>query len=310
MLQSVLSDDQLFLLRKAYYDQAVDDKVNSSEVDPSLYTCVHFCLSGNGFGSEVNNLLSAAVFCEQNGLHCVVDDRLWNSGRLHDYLEAEPLICRRCPCEAQCRPLEVKRDQGMATNGWFVICKHGRRVSFETKADLTQRLWKYTKDTEQVIEALNRELDLPSFYVAVHIRRGDKTDGAYKETLEVPIANYVRAALEQLQPPCTAIAVCTDDVAAAKEFAAEVNRVRPEVRLRWRAGGAKPEQLRLGHRQHEFNALPLEGRMAMTHLFIADIEVMRKSHALVCTYSSNVGRLVALLRDRPTISLDSEWTND
>ena len=29
----------------------------------------------------------------------------------------------------------------------------------------------------------------------------------------------------------------------------------------------------------------------------------------VCTYSSNVGRLVALLRDGPTVSLDAEWTN-
>jgi len=53
-----------------------------------------------------------------------------------------------------------------------------------------------------------------------------------------------------------------------------------------------------------------EQRADMTHEFIADIEVMRMAEALICTFSSNVGRLAALLRDGPTVSLDGEWTND
>ena len=69
-----------------------------------------------GFGSEVNNLVSAAICCEDYGLDCVVEDRLWNSGRLHTYLEAEPLIQRRCR-RSPCRPCEVRRDRRVATPG-------------------------------------------------------------------------------------------------------------------------------------------------------------------------------------------------
>ncbi|CAK0848755.1 unnamed protein product [Prorocentrum cordatum] len=120
---------------------------------------------------------------------------------------------------------------------------------------------------------------------------------------------YAQRALSHLAPPVAAVAVCSDDVSAAEAFAAEVARARPDVQVCWRPRLGAPEALRRGHWQQAWNAQPLEERRALTHEFLADVEVMRGAHTLVCTHSSNVGRLVAQLRDGPTHSLDEAWTN-
>jgi len=308
-LQKVLSEDQWFLLRKALIHDGSSQTARSADVDFSAYTCVHFWLGGCGFGSEVNNLISAAVLCEEYGIHCVVEDETWNSGRLHRYLQAEPLILQTCPRAGRCRALEVKRDRRVATTGWFAVCKHAKGVPFETKAERTRRLWEYTPETRRRIESLNRELALPSSFIAVQIRRGDKVAGRRRESLKVTMPDYVRVALQHCRPPCATIAVCTDDVSAAEEFAAGVRKQRAGIQVRWRVRKATPEHLRQGHKQEDWNALDMAEREALTREFLADVEVMRKAHVLVCTYSSNVGRLAAMLRDGETVSLDDKWTN-
>ncbi|CAJ1388459.1 unnamed protein product [Effrenium voratum] len=74
--------------------------------------------------------------------------------------------------------------------------------------------------------------------------------------------------------------------------------------VRWRFRAEVPENLRHGHWQADYNALSAKQRTAMTHEFLADVEVLREAAVCVCTFSSNVGRLVALLRDGPTVSVD------
>jgi len=288
--------------------------VSRSDVDPTAYTCVHMWLGGCGFGSEVNNLISAAMYCGEHGLDCVVEDERWNSGRLHDYLQADAVVRRRCSFDGRCKMLEIKRDKRTATVGWFAVCKHAKSVPFEAKAEVARRMWRHTPATARAVRELNAELRLPQDYVAVQIRRGDKVGGARRETLKVTISDYVRSAEAQCaaagpRRPPQVVAVCSDDVAAAEEFAAEMRRRRPEVGVRHRGRRSVPETLRRGHWQAEFNALPEDVRRDLTHEFLADVEMMRAARALVCTHSSNVGRLVALLRDGETISLDGAWTN-
>lgn len=311
-LQETLSEDQLFLLRKALIHQKSSQTAQGMDVDPTAYTCLHMWLGGCGFGSEVNNLLSAAIFCSQHGLDCVVQDEQWNSGRLHDYVRAEPLILRRCQHAGRCRTLEVKRDRRAASVGWFVICKHAKGVQFEMKSEFAQKVLRYTPGTERKVLELNRELRLPSSYVAVQIRRGDKVAGRRRESLKVKMSDYVQAAVSQCLGPasCTTVVVCSDDVSAAEELCDEIARTSPRLTVRWRARVAAPNELRTGHWQEAWNSLPDQERRALTHEFLADLEVMRTARALICTHSSNVGRLAALVRSGPTISLDSEWTND
>jgi len=303
-LKALLTNDQWFLIQKAFIKEGSGKAAQNSDVDPSAYTCMHFWLGGCGFGSEVNNLISASVYCREHGLELFVEDENWNSGRLHDYLQAEPLIRKPCPPgEGKSRPLEVKRDRRQATVGWFAVCKHAREVPFEVKAALAKQIWRYTPDADRRIRTLNAELELPASYLAVQIRRRDKIAG------KVSIADYVKAALENFLPPMTAIVICTDDITAAEEFGAEIGREHPEIDVRWRKRKDAPEKLLQGHQQPDYNALPLEDREALTHEFLADVELMRKAKFLVCTYSSNVGRLVALIREGLTLSLDDKWTN-
>eukprot|EP00441_Pelagodinium_beii_P033861 CAMPEP_0197639210 /NCGR_PEP_ID=MMETSP1338-20131121/13900_1 /TAXON_ID=43686 ORGANISM="Pelagodinium beii, Strain RCC1491" /NCGR_SAMPLE_ID=MMETSP1338 /ASSEMBLY_ACC=CAM_ASM_000754 /LENGTH=506 /DNA_ID=CAMNT_0043211903 /DNA_START=33 /DNA_END=1553 /DNA_ORIENTATION=+ len=307
-----LSEDQQFLMQKARMTEEISNWVSRASTDFSSYCCVHFWIGDCGFGSEVNNLVSAALLCQMQGLSCVVHDETWNNGRLHDYLEAEPFILRRCPHEAcgRCRPLVVKRDDRQASPGWFSVCKHAREQPMQRKSQLMKQLWHYTSETHKKIAILNEELDLPERYVAIHIRRGDKVQGRCQESLAVTSEVYAAEALTHISPQCNVIAICSDDVNAAKEVDEILKQRDSRVDVRFRSRHNVPGQLRNGHWQADYNSLRKEERAAMTHEFLADVEVLRQAAVCVCTYSSNVGRLVALLRDGTTVSVDhAEWTN-
>jgi len=312
-LQQSLSEDQVFLFRKALLREEVSQRVDQADVDPGAYTCLHMWIEDRGFGSEINNLISASIFCKEHELSCVVEDEAWNSGQLHSYLQAEPLMLRRCPhsTHGRCRQLDVRRNKRVATPGWFAVCKHAKKVSFAEKAKVTRQVWRYTSDTANRIDLLNEEFDLPTSYVAVHVRCGDKVAGKRKESVSVTTADYAKEALSHLGRNCSVIAVCTDDLSAAEEFGEAVRKLRPMADVRWRSRKDIPEELRHGHWQADYNALRVEDRVGMTQEFLADVEVLRGASVTICTYSSNVGRLVALLRDGPTVSMDqAEWTND
>lgn len=308
---SLLSEDQRFLLHKAFMRQEVGQRVEQSDVDFSAFTCIHFWIEDRGFGSEVNNLISAAILCQQYKLKCVVKDEAWNSGMLHTYLQAEPLILRRCPCEERCTPIDVRRDGKVATPGWFAVCKHAKGVSFKEKSKITQKVWKYTVETRKRIDFLNQELKLPSSYVAVQIRRGDKVAGNRKESVELSVEEYAREAVSHLNAECSTIIACTDDRSAAEELDRAIRRFGSRADVRFRSRQDVPEALVNGHWQASYNSLKARDRVNMTHEFLADVEVMKCATVCVCTFSSNVGRLVALLRDGPTVSMDVQtWTND
>mmetsp|Transcript_41580 Transcript_41580/g.120395 ORF Transcript_41580/g.120395 Transcript_41580/m.120395 type:complete len:915 (+) Transcript_41580:61-2805(+) len=308
-LKDLLSEDQKFLLGQASIADKLTESLDRASMDPGQHTCLHMWIEGRGFGSELNNLISAAVFCEEHGLDCVVEDDNWNSGRLQDYLDTGLIIHRTCPWGDNCRPLEIRRNKQIATPGWFGLCKHALSVPFETKSECARRLWRYTGGAGSAIGELNAELELPRCYLAVQIRRGDKVHGQAREALALPLSAYAEQALALYEAPCTGIAVCSDDAEAAGDFAAEVRRASPRVAVYWRQDRQAPEALCNGHLQREWNALPLEQRSALTHEFLADLEVMRGAHVLLCTCSSNVGRLAALLRKGRTHSLDEAWTN-
>eukprot|EP00930_Biecheleria_cincta_P099148 TRINITY_DN90793_c0_g1_i1.p1 TRINITY_DN90793_c0_g1~~TRINITY_DN90793_c0_g1_i1.p1 ORF type:complete len:839 (+),score=138.08 TRINITY_DN90793_c0_g1_i1:26-2542(+) len=308
---SLLSEDQRFLLHKAFLREQVAEKVDQSDIDFSAFSCMHFWIEDRGFGSEVNNLISAAILCQQHKLKCVVKDEAWNSGMLHTYLQAEPHILRRCPCEKRCRAIEVRRDRQVATPGWFAVCKHATGVSFEEKSKIMRMIWKYTVETRKRIDFLNKELKLPSSYVAVHLRRGDKVAGNRKESVELSVQQYAREAVSHLNADCSMIVACTDDRSAAEELDRAIRRFGSRAEVRFRSRQDVPEALVNGHWQASYNSLKAKDRINMTHEFLADVEVMRCATVCVCTFSSNVGRLVALLRDGPTVSMDVQtWTND
>lgn len=299
---ALLSEDQRFMLHKAMLREKVGKRVDAADVDFSAFGSLHFWIEDRGFGSEVNNLVSAAIACEEFGLHCVVEDEVWNSGRLHTYLQAEPLILRRCPDEgtSRHRPLEVRRDRRVATPGWFAVCKHAKGVSFAKKSKFMRRVWRYTTETRKRIDRLNEELRLPPKYIAMQVRRGDKVAGNRKESVQITGMDFAREAQKHLSSSCSVVVVCTDDVTAAEEVGRALRSLGSPAEVRWRSRAEVPANLRNGHWQANYNALSAKQRIEMTHEFLADVEVLRCAEVCLCTFSSNVGRLVALLRDQRT----------
>ncbi|OLP92336.1 hypothetical protein AK812_SmicGene25868 [Symbiodinium microadriaticum] len=245
------------LLSEAMLREKVGKRVDAADVDFSAFGSLHFWI-------------------EEFGLHCVVEDEVWNSGRLHTYLQAEPLILRRCPDEgtSRHRPLE---DANLISTYPEVPCfgRLGSKVGtvLNLRSKFMRRVWRYTTETRKRIDRLNEELRLPPKYIAMQVRRGDKVAGNRKESVQITGMDFAREAPTTSLPPRKWAVPC----------------VRSDL----------PQRPSETAKQQE------------NGWFLADVEVLRCAEVCLCTFSSNVGRLVALLRDQRTVSLDiTEWTND
>ncbi|OWA51033.1 hypothetical protein BV898_15535 [Hypsibius exemplaris] len=157
-------------------------------------------------------------------------------------------------------------------------------------------------------------------YSAVHIRRSDKIQF---DSINFPILLYVRA-LRRLchsNPGrcsrtvyvfCDDAEVCADFVNQAKECF-HVTDFRQQVKLNAILPWSERSPVEFRH-QNQFNSLPAEERLASAQEMIVSIYLAALSDFFVCTYSSNVCRLVALLKhdniadlDEDILSLD--WSN-
>jgi len=297
--------DQKLAFQRVLNEEHTEKVINGLDIDPCDWDAMLFWIEGRDFGSEVNNLISAALYCQENGIFCIVEDEGWVSGRLHDYLEVEPLILRtNASAMMGERMMQVKRNKQVVTPGWFAVQKHAKGVDLEKKSQFARRMWKYTPATRRAIENFNKKLAIVCPYIAVQIRRGDQTIGQRRETHMITIRAYALKAFEQLcrlGEGCNTVVVCTDDSAAAEEFSAELSRSEVGVNVRWRE--------RASHREEQWSGLPFEERVQLTQEFLADLEIMRAAEVCISTLSSDAGHLVALLRSGPTESLDAEWTN-
>ena len=65
-----------------------------------------------------------------------------------------------------------------------------------------------------------------------------------------------------------------------------------------------------GHMQQDFNALPLQTRVEAALLLLTELEALARVKYVVCTFSSNIGRFVQVLRAQApatVTSLDQPW---
>ena len=131
-------------------------------------------------------------------------------------------------------------------------------------------------------------------YGAVHIRRGDKVFGNNAETSALPPCMYLeRLAVMSSSARGLDVFVATDDLT-----------ILPELQG---CAVSKP----LAWRLHHINGGPGRGiGDDVTYRLWAEMSILRRSTWCVATYSSNVGRLVQMLRDQAPgsmISLDRAW---
>jgi hypothetical protein len=68
-----------------------------------------------------------------------------------------------------------------------------------------------------------------------------------------------------------------------------------------------------GHLQTHFNELSLQFKRLATYKLMAELQVLIQAKYVVCTFSSNVCRLVQILRNAhidTVLSLDKKWVHD
>lgn len=167
--------------------------------------------------------------------------------------------------------------------------------SYTACKKIAQSIWKYNSDTEEEIEKRLKDLNIGANYIGFHIRRGDKE----KEVDFIDLGKWCSLARE-IDPKIKKIFVASDDFRVIEEIQAK----NPD----WEVFSLC-QTSRRGYVQKEFNSKSADMRKNDIISFLTDIEVLRKSDYFIGTFSSNVGRLMALLKGKETcFGVDYEYT--
>jgi hypothetical protein len=304
--------------------------VNTNELCPScgcqdaarrtLLTCEKTVIvnraDDNGFGSLVNHAVAQAVGAlgtghgfQMSDMVCAIEDR----GKPHCFyqpasncgssiqivdgfpsprtnrcaygwvrLSKDTLILKRA-CYRAAEVLGRNSSRSLCVSGttlekWRMVAKLILRVQPDIEARIHRE---YLADL-----AWSR-----GTYAAVHIRRTDK----YIEARPRATCSYAYRLAKMCGGRCGGLDVfiATDDINVVSEFAT-CNR---SIQHSWKT--------------HSLEGSPLRnwGRAAVYRLY-AELMLMMRSEWAVATFSSNVGRLVQLMRDQPEdtmTSLDAQW---
>jgi hypothetical protein len=271
---------------------------------------LYVCRGRVGFGSEINNLLLGLAYSLASRREFLVDCRSWTHGRFGDFFSLPQGFDRSLPYEnlttnervnEQMKYLKVFRS-----THWLSSFRRATTKvhTIEAKRQAARYLWRrMTAETSAFVEQCRiRNL---SNYIAVHVRRGDKL---IKEAREVPLVQYIQK-IEQTLITDNAfrpVFVASDDSAVPEEF----SQLRPMWAFFSINHTISYASNYTGHVQSEFNRLPLDEKMNLTRLLICEIQMLVDADYVFCTMSSNICRLVQILRHQnpsTAISLDVPW---
>lgn len=134
-------------------------------------------------------------------------------------------------------------------------------------------------------------------FVGLHVRRGDKI----KEVMLPPLKKYANA-VTLMASNQTTVFIATDDGSVLSPLQNMLSP-RPVVFM-------PAAMRRQGHIQGNMNRLFLKTNYERVIVLLAEIEMLRKATVFVSTFSSNLARLVHVLRWQDvnnSVSLDDRW---
>ena len=191
---------------------------------------------------------------------------------------------------------------------WFVkrACDQGLVVAipdigfegswFELLSVLSRKVFAPLPELEAEAARLRLELGLDQPFCAVHIRRGDKTEGYPRrdgsrriEGRAAPFGEYV-GRLEILAPGVRRVFVLSDD----HREVADARSLHPELEL---VTLCEPQEA--GYRQPEFLQLSAEQRLRALKRLIVEVLIAVHCRAFVGLYRSNVSLMIAALHPHP-----------
>lgn len=284
-------------------------------VNESFSSPFVFRLTQRGFYSEINNLLNAVMFGLAHERRLVVDENQFGG------LEWRNLFATSLPVGTTEVTAEVTADwmiSGVFSPGFSAIQKwaNDRFTSpgalsfpqlgmsgsfFHVKCELARMLTR-PPSLPVVLPA-----GLAEQFAAVHIRRGDKTEGFVSsknqfiiEGDEVAPDVYIEK-LANEAPEIRSIFVMTDDFKMIEDFR---NAGRDYNICTF------CEREENGYRQTEFWSLQPAEKTHRVRRLIAEVEIAAASSIFLGGYKSNVARYVPLLHKHPErcFSVDRQTT--
>jgi hypothetical protein len=273
-------------------------------------TFLYIIWGGAGFGSELNQLLLAFTYSVASKRQFLIDSRLWNYGNLSEYFRLAPIsftssrnytfLVENNRENDQIEHLRTTRTGAQVGRFWRAT-RHVQ--SIESKRRAAHYFWQTMSNETQSFVQQCRLRNL-SNYVGIHVRRGDKLA---KEARSVPLLNYIKR-IETIVPKNESqrVFVASDDPSTTDDF----QKLKPQWVFISVPLTEPKRNGSYGHRQAEFNRLDRQRKRLQTHLLICQLQMLIDADYVFCTMSSNICRLIQILRHQPPatmISLDRSW---
>ncbi len=157
----------------------------------------------------------------------------------------------------------------------------------EASRNLVDMVWRFNPSTAQDIEKIIESLNLPSKYVAMHIRGGDKIIEKYMHGDLLDIDVYIKK-IEKINKDVKNIFVFTDDYLNIEKLKIK----RPQ----WNVF-TLCEKDEHGYFNHEFNLLSWDKRKKQLLKLFANIEIIARSDIFFGTATANPYLFLALKMD-------------
>lgn len=297
-------------------------KLNNSNKKSELI----YPLTNRGFFSEINNLVLAILYCLENKIKFKLYSGKWVSGKWDDYFnpifeEYNGIIPIPGYIFAKGRKdffytiyHSYLKNRKILQNGiWnemrskpfveklFFYPELGINGNiFEAKRQIFNIILDYNKETANEVFLLKEaDLDFVKKSCGIHVRRGDKVKGNGKEAELFDIESYISKARE-INPEIKKFTICTDDSMVLENFK---NKFSEFTYLSF----CSPT--RVGYFQYEYNNTKnsADKRNEVINI-LKDANLLVNSKIFIGTYSSNISRYVALMRNNKDChSLDILW---
>eukprot|EP01129_Flabellula_baltica_P001832 TRINITY_DN1173_c0_g1_i1.p1 TRINITY_DN1173_c0_g1~~TRINITY_DN1173_c0_g1_i1.p1 ORF type:complete len:348 (-),score=54.24 TRINITY_DN1173_c0_g1_i1:68-1063(-) len=294
---------------------------------PTYQTCsefgfVFYFYHDVGFGSEMNNMFNAALYAQMLNRTFYLNSDVWNYGNWSDFFE-RPHGCyydyegrqhdsvmmkgNADDFDGVQKDLYIKRDPiihfTVLTNGIGYIANMLEDSVFKEKGKVAKSLWRLNRLTQAYVDAYvervmpSEEERGDSVLIGMHIRRGDKVE----ETDLQGVGQYYKKAKEISGDKSFQLYIASDDISSVIRDMRRLDKLVP-VYIDEDSMNHK------GHKQSEFNRLSKEQRIEETKEFIATLESLLMCDIIICTFSSNICRLLAILSPTENVySIDTDW---
>lgn len=288
-----------------------------------------FQLTCRGFASEINNMLTAILYCLVNDMEFILYSKGWTALHKKGWQDYYLPFCRETTDSLFHRSrvftaLLTSKDKRLDNlqkkllkhyfnthdiwtkmkspafqNKEFNIPKLNIRGDiFHAKQVILSMIHRPNTIVNSVIYAQNKLLSDIKPYLSIHIRRGDKVTSASKEAEAVEISYYVDQ-VKKVSPTIENIFIATDDYSVIEEF-----KQSCPTRLRI---FTFCDPNRNGYYQGRFDDSDVDNKKQEMLALFKDIYFLTESQLFIGTYSSNLARLMALIKGKAKChSLDIE----